>query len=401
MHSKKKILIVDENSSYISNLRSGLNEEGYEVIYWDNSLKAFETVKELHPDIILSDIESPDIQGQKFYEQLKAIPEARNIPFVFLSGQRRVEERIKSIEKGVDDFIIKPFYVEEVIARITNLLNEVKSYEESRFEDERAFAGDLTEMNLIDLIEILQVGGKSGIIKLKFGPYIGTVYVHEGRIADATLENLLPEEALMKMFLWLEGKFSVEITDIERPPAIENDTKSLVSDGMRHLRRWKELIAGLPSLETNIMVNQSIFSLENLSNDEKEVTKILSKQPTIYDVVIKSPFDPIHTIKIVKKLLDRNYIRECPPQENKQPRVTSGQMTMALDTKSKKEKYNKILSNLLNKPTKQNFYPDRRNNQRRRINDRRTNDRRKDHRTQSTRVSLDKSELMLIREKLS
>ncbi len=396
--NRKKILIVDENSTYITNLRKSLNEAGYEVVYWDDSGKAMEIVKNLQPDLIITEIDSPHIRGQEFYEKIKMIPEVTNTPFVFLSNQKRVDDRINSMEMGIDDFITKPFYIEEVVARIENLISEVSGQAEAAYQNERGFSGDIAELNLIDLIQTLEVGKKSGIIKLKYKSYQGYIYMQNGEVVDATFENLSSKDALMRMMVWTEGKFYVEMTDVGRSSSIQQENKILISEGLRHLDRWSQIKNNLPSLNSLVSrAPEMTLSQNNLTADEKYLLNIVNLNDTIYDLVVKSAFDDIKTLETINFLFKKGYLLNTDHQNYETTTLKSDTAKHTTDPK----RIPFIVVNLLRRPEEQKrTETDRRKNQRRNDNNRRRLERRREYRMLDGKVYLEKSELLQIREKL-
>lgn len=403
MQTKKKILIVDEDSNYISGLRKGLNQAGHEVLYWDDSKKALELTKNLQPDLIIAEVSLPQINGHEFFKEVKAMPEIKDIPFVFLSSQKRVDDRIISMEIGVDDFIIKPFYVDEVIARIENLLDEVAGLEESKYNNEKGFSGDISEMNLIDLIQTLELGKKSGIIKLRYNNYQGNVYIKNGEIVDATLEDYPPTEALLKISVWTEGNFFVEMADFNRNKTFNKENKELISEIVKQINRWEQRKKNLPPLNTIFTINEGSLGNNSLSEEEKTLLSSLNGNSMIYDIIVKSPFDDIKALEIVEKLYQKGYLQETTDNYFAEPEnyLTRIKQDLVKHKRDDNNKLSYIIANLLIKSgEKREIEVDRRKDERRQSRERRRFDRRKDRRIWENEICLDKTELLLIREKL-
>lgn len=399
MQTNKKILIVDEDSTYISGLRKGLSQSNHEVIYWDDGRKALEIIKNLQPDLIIADVELPQISGHEFFKEIKSNPETRNVPFIFLSNQKRVDDRIKSMEMGVDGFITKPFYVEEVVARIESLLNEVDNIENSNHSNEKGFSGNLYEMNLIDLIQTLELGKKSGIINLKHLAYEGRVYVLNGEVIDATFEDFPPKEALFKMSLWTEGNFFVEMTQLKRSETISQKNKELIPEVLKRINQWEQIKKNLPPLDTVLAVNQITIDESSISDEEQRLLSSLNGNQMIYDIVIKSPFDDLKALELVHNLYQRGHLQET--NENYMPRKDDYSIHVLGNSNSSNNKTSYIISNLLKKSEEsKSVKVERRMNQRRRLPDRRQFERRKDQRTVKQKILFDKTELLMIREKL-
>ncbi len=120
--SKPDILLVDDNPQNLRLLRTMLKEYGYKVratLSGGLALKAIEIVK---PDLILLDINLPDMKGYEVCEKLKADPTTADIPVIFVSALDEVLDKVTAFEVGGVDYITKPFEVHEVIVRIRNQL---------------------------------------------------------------------------------------------------------------------------------------------------------------------------------------------------------------------------------------------------------------------------------------
>jgi len=120
--SKGEILVVDDNINNLNLLSDILNVEGYKVRRAINGQMALMRVKKSPIDLILLDINMPEINGYELCEQLKSNPESRNIPVIFLSALNDTLDKVKAFSVGGVDYITKPFQVEEILVRVKNHL---------------------------------------------------------------------------------------------------------------------------------------------------------------------------------------------------------------------------------------------------------------------------------------
>lgn len=112
------ILLVDDTPAYLRYLSSVLSQNGYEVCTAKNGTTALTLVQEVSPDLILLDITMPGIDGFEVCKRLKARSYTQNIPIIFLSATHETSDKLRAFELGGVDFIVKPFQVEEVLARL-------------------------------------------------------------------------------------------------------------------------------------------------------------------------------------------------------------------------------------------------------------------------------------------
>jgi len=122
-----KILVVDDEDRNLRLMEAILTPLGYEVILARDGEEALEKVREVSPDVILLDIMMPKMDGFKVARQLKEEEETRIIPIVMVTALKEVDDRVKALEVGADDFLTKPVDKTELKARVRSLL-KVKAY---------------------------------------------------------------------------------------------------------------------------------------------------------------------------------------------------------------------------------------------------------------------------------
>lgn len=121
------ILIVDNNNDTQEYLHESLSEK-YTVIHLTQAGEALDRVKEINPDIIISDMLLPDLRGDIMCRQLKSSMETSHIPVIFLTALNEKENIIMGLESGADDYIVKPFDIAVLKARIRNILQNREQF---------------------------------------------------------------------------------------------------------------------------------------------------------------------------------------------------------------------------------------------------------------------------------
>ncbi len=112
---KKKILVVDDDLSIIKFTRANLEANGYDSFGAVNGAQAFEVVEKELPDLIILDINMPDIDG---YEVIRKLREWSQIPVIMLSASDDEKDKVLCLNLGADDYLCKPFGLDELLARI-------------------------------------------------------------------------------------------------------------------------------------------------------------------------------------------------------------------------------------------------------------------------------------------
>jgi adenylate cyclase len=133
------VLVVDDQEENRLLMKHFLTSEGYRVELADNGTAAFERIRTAKPDLILLDVMMPGDNGFEICRKLKLDPETLAIPVVLVTGLQRKDDRIAGKEVGADDFLSKPVYPEELLARARSLmrLSEARrALEEARLASE-------------------------------------------------------------------------------------------------------------------------------------------------------------------------------------------------------------------------------------------------------------------------
>ncbi len=126
---RTKILIVDDEMKNVKLLEALLIPRGYVVVRAYNGEEALQQVQQEQPDLILLDVMMPLLDGFEVCKRLKGNEETRLIPVVIMTALGQVEDRIKGIEAGADDFLTKPFNRDELLARIRTSLRLKRTIE--------------------------------------------------------------------------------------------------------------------------------------------------------------------------------------------------------------------------------------------------------------------------------
>ena len=118
----EKILAVDDEVDILQLIEMTLISDGFEVVTASNGIEALEKARIHMPDLILLDLMMPEMDGFEVIENLKQAPEMRDIPVVMLTARAQAHERIEGLSAGADDYIVKPFELEELRLRIESIL---------------------------------------------------------------------------------------------------------------------------------------------------------------------------------------------------------------------------------------------------------------------------------------
>ena len=122
MSTIQKILMIDDDKKFSLGLVAVLRRAGYQVLTASNGAEGLETIRAECPDLILCDIMMPPPNGIELKKALANDPQTGRIPFLFLTARTAAADRVVCLESGADDYITKPFDVDELLARIQSVL---------------------------------------------------------------------------------------------------------------------------------------------------------------------------------------------------------------------------------------------------------------------------------------
>jgi two-component system phosphate regulon response regulator PhoB len=121
-HMSARILVVEDEEALTTLLRYNLDAEGYDVETVGRGDDADTRLKERVPDLIVLDWMLPGLSGIELCRRLRARPETKQLPIIMLTARGEESERVRGLATGADDYIVKPFSVPELLARVKGLL---------------------------------------------------------------------------------------------------------------------------------------------------------------------------------------------------------------------------------------------------------------------------------------
>ena len=122
----KRLLVVDDEPNLLRAVAACLKAEDYEVSTARSGHEALMQLAEAVPDLIISDIRMPGMDGYKLARQLRGSPRTALVPIVFLTAKDETTDRIEGFRAGIDAYLTKPFEPDELIAVVNGILNRVE-----------------------------------------------------------------------------------------------------------------------------------------------------------------------------------------------------------------------------------------------------------------------------------
>jgi len=114
----KKIVLIEDDGDLYSLIRYNLEKEGFQVLGLQTGKGALDLCRREHPDLVILDVMLPDSDGLEICKGIRANSELATTPVIFLTARASETDRIVGLELGANDYIVKPFFVRELIARV-------------------------------------------------------------------------------------------------------------------------------------------------------------------------------------------------------------------------------------------------------------------------------------------
>lgn len=196
-----KILVVDDNIQNVELLEGHLSAAGYDVLKAFDGEEALKIVEVHDPHLILLDVMMPKLNGYQVCSFLKKNEKTRFIPVVMITALKEIEDKIKGIEAGADDFLSKPFNKLELLTRVNSLLRmrhlRDKLEQQQQAEKERIqkifkvyLSDEIADLVLSDPENFLKLGGEKKVVTVVFADLRGFANFAETHPAEKVVSTL-------------------------------------------------------------------------------------------------------------------------------------------------------------------------------------------------------------------
>lgn len=231
MASTIKILVVDDNPTILQLICQSLEKCG-EVVTASDGADALMKTLDAKPDLIISDYTMPVMDGRALFDKLRARKETQGIPFVFLASQKEIDDHLRMVLEGVEDYFVKPFFSRDLLQQARRITARLL---QQRVEKQggAGIKGKLSEISLIDWMQSLEQGRKTCAFKVRSGKEEATLYFSEGNCTHAVCGDLKGDPAVFKVLAWMEGEWEVDFSNNSSEHTTTMSTQGLMMEGLR------------------------------------------------------------------------------------------------------------------------------------------------------------------------
>ncbi len=228
-----KLLLVDDDPDQHDLLDAYLGLTGFQILHALNGFEALKVLDAEMPDIVLLDIQMPEMDGFKTLEEIRKRPDLKNLSVIFLTSLDKRYLKIKGLEAGADDYITKPFNSAELLARIKAVLRRTERYR----RNEGIMDGNLADIGLVELMQSMEVGYKTAVIHVE--QMKGAIFIEKGQLVHARQDTFTGDQALYRLFLLEKGSYTIDFEAI--PAIIPKTPDSIMNVLMRALAYVDEI----------------------------------------------------------------------------------------------------------------------------------------------------------------
>jgi len=231
---KPSVVVCHGDGEFRKLLQMRLVNDGYEVRCVAKADEALERILEAPPELVLAEVDSDASDAFQLLRELRKDPAFQHVPFAFLARSESRLLKIRALRQGVDDFLVKDADLEELLARIENILTRESARRGLGLKRaKRGVTGQLDNMGLPDIVQTLTIGMKTALVVLEQGTLSGRIWFRDGAVVHAKFGELSGEPAFHALARWKTGAFAIEHGVKTRRTTIECDPMFLVMESMR------------------------------------------------------------------------------------------------------------------------------------------------------------------------
>lgn len=303
---RKTILIADPDRYVLKQLGNALHDRGYDVRAARDGSKALEKVILVHPDVVLIDGECPLIPPRKFVQIIRSNPTTEDIPIIVMGRGEPDESVVLGYREG---FVRKPFNTDEIHSLLAATLRKMATAEEVR-EEGREIEGNLSQISLVDLLQIFNINRKTGLLEVRSNGDKGHIYVYEGNVVHASVGKHRSEKSLFRLLQWRDGTFAFIPEKTTTDLNIRRSTEVLLLEGARQSDELERLRGELPGAKVRLVVVPELKErYEGLHPVTQQIVDLLEFYNTVEELMEHSRVSDFETCRAIRTLIDKGALQ--------------------------------------------------------------------------------------------
>jgi two-component system KDP operon response regulator KdpE len=196
---QRKILIVDDEPGLRDLVRINLEHEGFGVVQAENGVLGLEAVREEHPDLVILDVMMPEMDG---WETCKKLREFSQVPVLMLTARVQSQDIVTGLNSGADDYLLKPFNMDELMARVRALLRRVPSPNRPVVAGSNEISIDKQKREVLVRGEPVDLTPTEYDLLLMLAENAGKVLEHEMLLRGVWGQEYTKDNDYLKVYIW-------------------------------------------------------------------------------------------------------------------------------------------------------------------------------------------------------
>jgi|GEM_PF-202545 len=309
----QKVLVVEDELTTIGFLKKVLTGRGFSVITASNGKEALELIESDLPDIIISDVMMPEMDGFELYRSLLQSSRTAEIPFIFLSANNDPAEQLKGLRMGADEYLTKPLNTKSILETMDRALEKARRLKK---DDDVDFSGNLDQVGITEIVQVIEINSKTGEVTIsdESGRRRGIILFKTGNLFHASAGTLTGDEAFYELAALRKGSFRFVIKEPDMVENLSGQNMVLLFEAAR----LADESGSLNSMISNPSARFKIIS-ENIPNSIRKRTaethlekimELIKAGHPLPEIIDKSGISTPHAKAVIVEFLRTKIIEE-------------------------------------------------------------------------------------------
>lgn len=231
-----RVLLADRQQDFRRTLKMRLLNEGLEVDDVESGDDVVGRLLKEPPDLFLVEVDGDGAETFRLLDEIREDDSLRRMPVALVAARPDRLLMIRALREGIDEWFSKVDDLDEIVARVKNVLTRETLRTESRARRvPRGISGDLENLGLPDIVQMLAMGMKTARVTVSSNGDRGRIWFENGSARHAKVAQAEGDDAFCKLVAWSQGEFLIEHGVRSRSQTIEQDTMFLLMEGLRQL----------------------------------------------------------------------------------------------------------------------------------------------------------------------
>ena len=225
------VLIIDGSDTIRKVLRNNFEREGFQVLEAATGSSGFKIVNSEKPDIVVSEVFLPDMDGVELCKRIKDISAVPDVPFIFLTSVQDMLIENRALRAGANDYLIKVNITrQEILLRVELLLHRQSFAAKIERYSDMVLSGRIGVLSIWDILRFLQGKKLSGMLEIFVFEKRAGIFFFEGQIVDANFGKLKGDKALFQLPEIESGVFRFNQNVVAKQISFTQNTEELISE---------------------------------------------------------------------------------------------------------------------------------------------------------------------------